>query len=90
MHALAVADLNQDGSPDVVAAPMHQGADPDEVLVYLNGGAGETWTKQVISLRGSHDIVVADIGSDGDMDVIGANHGGNYQPVELWENEGGK
>jgi FG-GAP-like repeat len=40
------------------------------------------WT---IGSGGIHDGVVADIGGDGDLDVIGANWTGN-PPVEMWEN----
>lgn len=88
IHAMGVADMNKDGKPDVVVAEMHQGADPDEVRVYFNGGKGLKWTKQVLSITGSHDIVLTDIGSDGDIDIIGANHAGPFHPVQLWENLG--
>ena len=86
VHALEIADMNDDHTLDVVVAEMHQGADPDEVRVYVNDDHGLRWTRQVLSRTGSHDIVVADIGSDSDNDIIGANHGGDFQPVELWEN----
>jgi len=86
VHALGVADMNNDGKPDVVIAEMHQGADPDEVRVYLNQGGGLTWTKQVLSTTGSHDIVLTDIGADGDIDIVGTNHAGSLQAVQLWEN----
>jgi len=87
VHALVVGDMDNDGKPDVVIAEMHQGADPDEVRVYLNQGGGLKWTKQVFSTTGSHDIVIADIGADGDLDIIGANHAGSLQAVYLWENQ---
>jgi hypothetical protein len=87
IHGLATADMNGDGATDVVAAQMHQGADPDEVIIYINQGSGLSWKKQILSIRGSHDIRVCDLGNDGDMDVIGANHGGDYQPIEMWENK---
>jgi hypothetical protein len=86
VHALGVADMDLDGKPDVVVAEMHQGDDPDEVRVYLNQGGGLTWQREVLSTKGSHDIVLADIGADGDMDIVGANHAGNIQAVHLWEN----
>jgi hypothetical protein len=85
-HALQVADLDGDGDRDLVTAKMHQSQDPDDVSIFLNGGAGATWTKRVISTRGSHDVVVADLDGDGDPDIVGANHGGERQPVELWWN----
>jgi hypothetical protein len=86
VHALGVADINNDGKTDVVIAEMHQGTDPDEVRVYLNQGGGLTWTREVLSATGSHDIVLADIGADGDIDIVGANHAGSFQAVQLWEN----
>ena len=87
IHGLAAADMNGDGAVDVVAAEMHQGADPDEVAVYINRSNGSSWKKQVVSTKGSHYIRVADIGNDGDMDIIGANWSGSYQPIEMWENK---
>ena len=87
IHGLVTADINDDGMIDVVSSEMHQGSDPDEVAIFINHGNGSTWTKQVISNRGSHFIRAADIGNDGDMDIIGANWSGPYQPIEIWENK---
>lgn len=87
IHGLVTADIDGDGAVDVVASEMHQGADPDEVVVFLNRDNGSSWTKQVLSTKGSHYIRVADIGNDGDIDIVGANHGGPYQPIEMWENK---
>ncbi len=87
IHGLVTADINGDGATDVVASEMHQGADPDEVSVFINSGDGSSWVKQVISKKGSHYIRVADIGNDGDMDIVGANWSGPYQPIEMCENK---
>jgi len=87
IHGLVTADIDGDGATDVVSSEMHQGADPDEVTVYLNRRDGASWKKQVISAKGSHYIRVADIGNDGDMDIVGANWSGDYQPIEMWENK---
>ena len=86
IHSLGVGDFDRDGNIDVAIAEMHQGADPDEVSIHFNQGGGAAWRKQIISTHGSHDIVVADIGGDGDLDVVGANHSGQSHPLELWEN----
>lgn len=86
IHSLVTADINGDWMIDVVAAEMHQSADPDEVIVYVNRDKGASWDKQVISTRGSHYVQVADVGSDGDRDIMGANWSGSYQPIELWLN----
>jgi hypothetical protein len=84
VHALGAGDFNSDGSTDIAAALMHQGAAPQEVVVFLNRGRGLAWTRDVLSTKGSHNIVVADVDGDGVPDILGANHGGAYQPVELW------
>jgi hypothetical protein len=84
---LEVADINGDGAVDVIASEMHQGKDPDEVALYINRDKGSSWNKQLLSVRGSHYIRAGDIGSDGDIDLIGANWSGPFQPIELWENQ---
>jgi len=86
IHALAVADFNRDGQMDIVSARMHQGKPPQELVVHLNTGRGRGWSRQVVSTRGSHDVVAADIDGNGRPDILGANHAGPYQPVELWLN----
>jgi len=86
IHGLATADFNGDGAVDVAMSEMHQGKDPDEVVIFINRSGGTTWQKQVLSTKGSHYIRAGDIGSDGDTDLIGANWSGPYQPVEIWEN----
>jgi hypothetical protein len=87
IHALASGDFNLDGGIDLAIAEMHQGADPDEVSLFVNQGQGARWKRQVLSTRGSHDIVVGDVDNDGDPDIVGANHGGDFQSLQLWRNE---
>ena len=90
IHGLATADFNGDGAVDIAASEMHQGEDPDEVIVFINRNAGASWEKQILSTKGSHCIQAGDIDSDGDIDLIGANWSGPYQPVEMWQNESGR
>jgi len=64
---------------------MQQGADPDEVSVHLNRGAGRKWSKNVLSTNGSHSMRIVDVDGDGRPDLYGANWRGS-RVVELWRN----
>lgn len=87
VHFVGLRDMDGDGDLDAVSAEMHQGTDPDYVLVHLNGGKGKHWTPLVIATTGSHNIRLADIDQDGDVDIFGANWSGNRQNPELWINQ---
>ena len=86
IHGLVTADFNGDGAVDVAASEMHQGADPDEVTLFVSRNGGTAWDRRILSAKGSHYIRAGDIGSDGDIDLVGANWSGPYQPIEIWEN----
>jgi len=85
-HFVGAADFDGDGDPDVAAAEMQQGADPDEVKIYVNDGEGAAWTKVVLATTGSHSMRIVDADGDGAPDLFGANHRGT--DVELWLNPG--
>jgi hypothetical protein len=83
VHTFKVADVDGDGNQDIVFAEMAQSAQK-RVGFFRNLGGGLAFSLQVLSTNGSHNIRVADIGADGDLDIVGANWQG--APVELWEN----
>jgi len=92
IHTLKTADMDRDGTLDVVTAEMHQSTDPDEVSVYRNSGGGLSWNKVVVTTTGSHNARLGDIGNDGDIDIVGANWSSSAPggvPIEYWENLGG-
>lgn len=66
-HSLAVADLNGDGSLDVICSESR----PDgNTVIYLNDGKGN-FTHQIIDEKqGSYDIRIVDMDGDGDLDVL--------------------
>jgi hypothetical protein len=84
MHGLQAADMDLDGHPDLVSASMHQGAAPREVAIYLKPIQGKRSPKIVVATTGSHNIVIGDFNGDGLPDILGANHGGDHQSIELW------
>ncbi len=86
-HTLQAADMDKDGDLDVVVGQMHTASGPQEIFVMVNSdGQATTWSKEVVGTGGIHNGVVADIGSDGDFDIYGANWTGN-PPLRLWENK---
>jgi hypothetical protein len=70
VHSLAAADFDRDGRMDIAFAEMHQGADPDEVGLYLNRGAERPWQKVVLSTAGSHGLQPLDADGDGAPDLF--------------------
>jgi hypothetical protein len=87
IHTFKTADVEGDGDLDVVTAELEQ-SPRRRVSVYLNEGKALAWHQQVLSRTGAHNLRVADIGNDGDIDIVGANfgHNGGATPIELWEN----
>lgn len=83
-HTLQAADMDGDGDTDVVVGQMHT-TQARELAIFYNQGGGASWDRAVVGSAGIHNGVVADIGSDGDYDIFGANWTGN-PPVQLWEN----
>jgi hypothetical protein len=82
-HALALADLDGCGVPELITGKRfmaHNGGDPDEKappgLYYykLQRGPVPVWTKHVISynegIGAGMNICVADLDGDGDLDIV--------------------
>jgi hypothetical protein len=87
VHTFKTADVDKDGDLDVVFGEMEQ-SPQRRIAICVNQGKGLKWHLEVIGRSGTHNLRVADIGNDGDLDIVGANHG-NYgvdTPIEYWEN----
>lgn len=82
-HSLALADINGDGTPDLITGKRfmaHNGSDPDEsgkLGVYwyeLQRGDNPKWTRHVISfdegIGSGVNLCAVDLDKDGDMDVV--------------------
>ncbi|MEK7707832.1 MAG: VCBS repeat-containing protein, partial [Verrucomicrobiota bacterium] len=82
-HSLALADINGDGTPDLITGKRfmaHNGSDPDEsgkLGVYwyeLQRGANPKWTKHEIffdeGIGSGVELCAVDLDKDGDIDVV--------------------
>ena len=82
-HSLALADLDNDGVPELVTGKRfmaHNGNDPEEFkplgLYYysLKRGPVPTWTRHTISgdqgIGSGVNLCVADMDGDGDLDIV--------------------
>ncbi|MBN1422772.1 MAG: VCBS repeat-containing protein, partial [Planctomycetes bacterium] len=87
-HFVGIGDFDRDGGADIATAQMHQGEDPDLVLVLLNEGKGASWRRLEVARTGSHSMRIADLDGDGYPDLYGANHDSkgapNGAPIEIW------
>jgi len=99
-QTLDVGDVDGDGTIDVIAAKFDRefggglatwnNKPPYPVVVYYNiNGDGSTWKGQVLSEDGIYAGVLGDLGSDGDLDIVGPR---SYWcgPIKLWENKTSK
>lgn len=94
-HSLQVADMDNDGDTDIMAAEMVKGTDPDKMVIYVNEGhprdplswkrGSPVFREEVISDIGAYWAVLGDVGGDGDMDIV-SSRSYDTPPVEMWEN----
>jgi hypothetical protein len=83
-HQAKLADFDRDGDLDFLVGKSFA---TQGVYLWLNDGAGASWTKQTLNPSGGlYSAVVGDIGADGDLDFVGPEfYSGTSIPL-LYEN----
>jgi hypothetical protein len=72
LHSLVVADINNDGNPDIITVEMEwmKGDKPPRWWAFLNTGNGQFESKVILDANlGGHEAEVGDVDGDGDLDV---------------------
>jgi hypothetical protein len=84
--AVFIADVNDDGYPDILTAADNA----DDITWWENiDGSGTFWTEHVIdgSFNGAYSVYAADVDNDSYIDVIGAAR--SADDITWWENVDG-
>ncbi|MBN1779808.1 VCBS repeat-containing protein, partial [bacterium] len=84
-HTLQAGDVDRDGDIDVVGGSMPQ-ASTDEVVLFENTGSGTAWTRHTVASQSTYIAKFADMGSDGDLDIVGSRSF-DVAPIDFYENQ---
>jgi hypothetical protein len=90
LHALAVADFDGDGRPDIVSIEQEEllpsSRENSRCVIWQNLGGGK-WAERIIldQKLGGHELQVGDVDGDGDIDICSKAWG-----PRPWNGVGGK
>jgi hypothetical protein len=86
VHKINVADMDKNGTPDIVVAEQDQSLF-DRVAVFYNDGHGNL-TEQIISNAKGHNDAVGDVIGNGALDILNSGHGyfNDSHPLQIFLN----
>jgi hypothetical protein len=92
-HTLEAADFDLDEHLDLLVGTTHGGLQAEsqflkQMRIFFNeDGKGTQWKDTIwTTAKGVWQAQVADIGSDGDWDILNCDYGANIGQFEYWEN----
>jgi len=90
LHALAVADFNGDGRPDIVANEQEEllptGRENPRWVIWENPGSNKFVERVILDTKlGGHELQAGDVDKDGDIDIVSKPWG-----PRAWNGNGGK
>ena len=89
VHNLVVADINGDGTKEILVFEQEQSPQERLMIDYNEGGTGQNWLVQTIGTGSGHNEDVGDENGDGSLDILNAPHGfyTGSAPISLYLNQ---
>jgi hypothetical protein len=86
VHCIRVADMDHNGTLDLVVSEQDQSLFR-RVSVFYNDGAGN-FTQEIVSNAEGHQTTIGDVQGIGEIDVLNSGHGffGDSHPLQLFLN----
>jgi len=89
---IEVADMNGDARADIVVCEeRYPGLEPDGNIFWFEQGSDPktNWARhRIVTQYSINNLDLADMDSDGDMDIVTCEHKGPDLELQLWENDG--
>ena len=87
-HAIRIADMDHNGTLDLVTSEQDQ-SPLRRVAVFYNDGSGN-FTEHIISNAAGHQTSIGDIRGTGTLDILNSGHGffGDIHPLQIFLNPG--
>jgi len=85
-HTVAIADLDRNGTQDILTGEMRFGSASCRLRVHYGDGTGRLTEQLLSSGNDIHEGHVADVDGDGDLDIVHKPIDDRTPRIELWLN----
>jgi hypothetical protein len=77
VHRFHLHDVDGNGALDILFAEQHQSRRHRVGVMLNNDGRGGSWTMKLFDDKGGHNIAIADVGNDGNLEILAVNWNGD-------------